>query len=719
MRLGLSAALLAFALPALAQTSSPLHLIPMPRQVAALPDQPLTNGVVVVCNACDEDDQFAADVLRESLAARGVPAGSNGGLRIVLQRLAKHPDPSFTDAMKAEGYTITSASGTLTLTGATAEGVFYAAQTAAQMIEATLPSADGTYGFVLHAANIHDWPAMHWRGVSDDQSRGPVNTLEFDKKMVRTLAAYKDNLYSPYFENTQQYASNPLPAPPGGSLTADEARELVTYARRYHVLVVPEQEAFGHLHHDLVYEQYQDLAETPHGAVLAPGQAGSQAVIAQMFGELAKIYPGPFLHVGADETVDLGLGQTKPDVDANGLGKVYLNFMQQIDNTLKPLNRRLLFWGDIAQDSPDLLKAMPESFKKDTIAIAWTYNPRPTGFAKYLKPYTEAGFETWVAPGINNWSRVYPNYNNGLGNIQQFTRDGQAAGSTGQLNTLWSDDGEGLPSSNWYGLLFGCAAAWQSGESSIEQFEQNYGPVFHGDMTGKLNQAELELMAAHALLKDQAKVGDGSDGLFWIDPWSKDGQDYATKMRPYNHELRMHAEKAMQLIAEARAAYPAPYKPVVYSEANWLPSNPTTLRETDAIDALELGARRMDFIGEKFQMADEMATAYAAAKVDELSKDRKIHAHAAHEVGDINSTDGKLQDIKDSYALIRDLFAQSWLRTTRPYALRPVLEHYDYTIGIWLGRMDKVRSAQRQWGDTRTLPTADELGIPAAPTASH
>ena len=68
-----------------------------------------------------------------------------------------------------------------------------------------------------------------------------------------------------------------------------------------------------------------------------------------------------------------------------------------------------------------------------------------------------------------------------------------------------------------------------------------------------------------------------------------------------------------------------------------LPSNPTTLRETDAIDALELGARRMDFIGEKFQLADEMADrVLAAAKADEMSKDRKTHARAAHEMGDIN-----------------------------------------------------------------------------------
>jgi hypothetical protein len=227
--------------------------------------------------------------------------------------------------------------------------------------------------------------------------------------------------------------------------------------------------------------------------------------------------------------------------------------------------------------------------------------------------------------------------------------------------------------------------------------------------------AQQELMAAHDLLRFTAKVGDGSDGIFWLDPWSKDGQQYAEKIRPYTHELRMHAERALQLIAEARAAYHAPAMPIVYSMTNELPSNPTTLRETNAIDALELGARRFDFIGEKFQLADEMASGYARAQADATSSDRKQRMEVGRELSDINGVNGRIQDIKDGYSLIRDLYAQLWLRTNRPYALRPVLAHYDYTIDTWLARMDKVRSAQRQWADTHTLPNAPDLEIPPAP----
>jgi hexosaminidase len=701
---------LLLALVTFASAQSPLKLIPIPRDVRAAADWPLVHGIRITCAVpCPTEDQFAIDDLEAALLARNISVTEAGGFPIELTRLSAHPDEKFTDEMKPEGYAIHTSGSGLTVVGDTAPGVFYGAQTVKQLIE-----GDGKRA-VLHGANIRDWPAMKYRGLDDDLSRGPITTLDFEKKMIRTIAAFKINIYSPYFEHTQQYTSNPLMAPPG-SITSEEAIELVAYAKLYHITIIPEQEAFGHLHHNLTWEQYQPLAETPHGAVLAPGQPGSIKLITQMFTELATLYPGPFLHIGADETVDLGLGQTKGDVDARGLAPVYLDFLQQIVTALKPLNRKLLFWGDIAQDSPDLLKGMPQSFKDSTIAVAWVYNPEARGYDRFLTPFTKGGFETWVAPSVNNFRKVYPNNNLALANIQRFTADGQRLGSTGQLNTIWNDDGEGLFNQDWYGILFGAAAAWQKGESSIAAFQDSYAQVFHGDATGDLNEAQKEMILAHSVLKDQAKVGDGTNSIFWLDPMSKDGLRIGAQVRPYAHELRLHAERALTLIAEARAASPgAPpvtSGPAVYNPADSYPSVSTSLQETDAIDALELGARRMDLIGLKVQLADEIADGYQRAYAMQNTKDRKQRMDVSRELSDINGVNGRIQDYIDAYSLLRDLYEQAWYRSNRAYALRPVLAHYDYTIGIWEGRSERMRSAQRQWSDTHTLPTAADVGLP-------
>jgi hypothetical protein len=595
--------------------------------------------------------------------------------------------------MRDEGYVIIPDNKGLAITAATDAGIFYALQTVKQLI-----TGYGS-GAVLHTATIRDWPAMRYRGLHDDLSRGPVPTLDFQKKQIRVLAAYKINVYSPYFEHTMQYTGHPLMAPPGGTLTQAQARELVAYAAKYHITVIPEQEAFGHLHYLLNWDLYSPIGETPHGQVLAPAQQEGQKLTHDMFNELAAIFPGPFLHLGADETVELGKGQTKPLVDSQGLGKVYLDYLERIVADLKPLNRKLLFWGDIAMKEPDLLKQVSDSFRQSTIAVPWEYNPQPRGFARFIKPFTDAGFETWVAPGVNNWSRVYPNWNNALDNIQQFTVEGQQMGATGQLNTIWDDDGEALANNNWYGILFGAEAAWHQGQASIPAFQTSFGQNFHGDATGKINQAQQELMAAHKLLKDSPYKTDGQDLLFWQDPWNVDGQRIAEQIRSILPELRLHAERAITLVAEARNANP-------------------NLRETDALDALELGARRMDLIGLKFEISDEIATGYAHAFALQTSKDKEDRSDLSRELSTINSVNGKLEDLRNTYSLLRDLYEQAWLKSNRPYFLRNNLERYDLTIQLWLSRIDRMRMAQRQWINSQTIPPASDLGIPGPPSTT-
>jgi hypothetical protein len=187
----------------------------------------------------------------------------------------------------------------------------------------------------------------------------------------------------------------------------------------------------------------------------------------------------------------------------------------------------------------------------------------------------------------------------------------------------------------------------------------------------------------------------------------------------------MHAEAALTLIAHARATAgpnptgaPAPlpdgttlYDPARYGAAT------SGLREPDAVDAMELGARRMDFIGLKFQLADEMAADYARALTDSTSTDRKVRPSVSHDLGELYGVNGRMQDIRYGYTLLRDLFESAWLRSNRPYWLRNNLELYDYAAQIWLDRAEKVHSAQRQWAETKTLPSAAELGIPLPPTA--
>lgn len=662
-------------------------LIPQPREFMSRASIPLSGGVEIADRFPDADWRFAAQDLKLGLKERGVKLRDSAGVRVFLLRddsawartLMRRGKIEFTAAMQAEGYVILTGPRTVYLIADSGAGIFYGVQTLKQLVSV------GESRPVLMGAAIRDWPAMRWRGVHDDLSRGPIPTLAFQEEQIRIFAAYKLNVYSPYFENTMQYASNPLPALPEASISAADAKALVDYARRYHVTIVPEQEAFGHLHNVLTWQQYAPLAEIPDGAVLAPGQPGSLQLITQWFDDLAQSYPGPFLHVGADETFELGQGQTKDTVKQRGLGPVYIDFLSTIHHSLAPLHRRLLFWGDIAMNRPDLVSQLPH----DMIAVPWHYEPEPGGYAHWLDPYTRTGMETWVSPGVNNWKRVWPNFNLALENIQGFVADGQKAGSTGMLNTIWNDDGEGLFLEDWYAVLFGAAAAWQPGTSDIARFQQDYGVVFHGDLTGKIDAAQRALMAAQRALAG-AGLDDARDAYFWVDPWSEKGQSIAAKIRPVSAEVRLDAERALTLISEARAAGP--------------------LRNTDAVEAMELGARRIDFLAFHFQVADQIAASYL--RLYNGQKNPAVSRHTSRDLGNLSGVNGLCQDLRNGYGYLEMRYSEVWLMENRPYSLGNVTARYDAAVRLWMDRGDKLDAAHEQWFEHHTLPSPETIGIP-------
>jgi len=675
--------------PAAAASCSDLHLVPAPRECVTVESIPIGEVGFFVA-ASGVDDGFTAEDLTEHSLGRRQVKQDAPFIRLLradaapAKALLEAHHLAFEPPMHDEGYVITpDGQGGLAVIAETSAGIFYGVQTVKQLIRGTGKDE------VLVAPTLRDWPAMEHRGLSDDWSRGPLPNMEFLKREIRTLAAYKLNTFSPYFEHTFAYASTPVAAFPGGSMTPDEARELVEYAAHYHITVIPEQEAFGHLHNVLKFEQYSPLSETPHGAVLAPGDPGTVPEIAGWFNELAEVFPGPYAHVGADETFELGLGRTRQQVKDRGLGAVYMDFLTKIHTALAPNHKQLLFWGDIAVNSPELVSTLP----KDMIAVPWRYDAEPD-FTGLILPFTRAGLETWVAPGVNNWSRLYPNNNEALGNIRAFVRDGQKLGSKGMLNTVWNDDGEGIFDQDWFGVLFGATASWQPGEASEAAFTASYGLAFHGDASGKIDQAQQALMAAHALLKS-AGLGDARDSYFWVDPFSPSGQLLSAQLRPIESQLRLDAERAITLLAEARAA--------------------GRLENPEALDALELGARRIDFVGLKFQAADDCVSLYEQARALAATGDKTKFGEVSNLLHTIGSNNGRMQDIRDGYTLLGELYSQAWLRDNRVYWLQTNLDRYEQSAQLWIARSDKWQTTViQQWHDSHTLPSGEDAGLPAA-----
>ena len=300
-----------------------------------------------------------------------------------------------------------------------------------------------------------------------------------------------------------------------------------------------------------------------------------------------------------------------------------------------------------------------------------------------------------MAPGDANWSEVFPVAKTAFGNIQGFVRDGQRLGSTGSLTTVWNDDGEGLFNLDWYTVLFGPVAAWQPGESSIAAYQDAYGQLFHADSTGNVDAAEKELMAAHEALA-KAGLSINSDDLFWLDPWSTQGQLLGAKLAPLASELRRHAEQAIVLLAQARAAN-------------------LGLKEADALAAMDLGARRLDLIGMKFELSREILDGYAEAAA--RPRDKAHDGETRNILDEISSANGRCQDLRDAYSAVKDEYRQVWLSENRPYWLGNVTVRYDLAIQQWQQRGNHFMEAAFDFDNGKPLPPLSAFGLVEATPA--
>jgi hexosaminidase len=671
----------------------PLKLIPTPKEVQVgaggfFRVRPTTK--ILVEFGHQSEDRIAAETLAEEIRDQSGMSveiiGSKEKTKqvrstIVLARLEDRSIKNFlqsrglkADTIGDQGYLLFADKSHLIVAANTGQGLFYGVQTLRQLLH----TDDGK--LICPAVGIRDWPSMEWRGVQDDISRGPIPTEEFMKCQIRTLAAYKVNMFALYMEHVFDFASQPLVAPKEAALTPQEVKALVDYAQQRYVTILPEQQTFGHLHNMLKYEIYSDVAERPHGHVLTPTKQQSYDIIKAMYADLVPLFPGPFLHVGGDETFELGRGQTAARAAEVGLGRVYLEHMQKVSGILQPYHKQLMFWGDIALTYPQLLGLLP----KDMIAVPWDYDPRPS-YDNIIKPYRDAGLRVVVAPGANNWSQIWPNLDASYVNIRNFVRDGQKLGAMGMLNTTWNDDGESLYGMAWPALIFGAAAGWQAGESNIEQFKSDYDWAFYrNDEDATFRDVLDDLDQEHQALA-KIKIETETDDLFWTDPFTPGGAKMMQRVAPAAAEIRLNAEHALESL----------YRNGAKAHAN-----------RDTLADMILSAWRWDALGMKIEFAEEISKFYGDAFQNQTDAGR-----VDSDLAEIADTNARLDDLRDATTRVSQMYREAWLREYCPFWLDNVLVRYDELAREIQEKIVAVHQARRDYDATKILRAPQELGF--------
>ena len=649
-----------------APASAVLRLLPEPRHLTPGEGRlPLGEGVRIAVAGDDEEDGFAARLLSDEIRrACGVtPAIVKGGAgTIVLSR-----DPNARE-LGEEGYRLTVNARGARATAATAAGLYYAVQTLRQLVE-----PDG-----LDAVAIEDVPSLRWRGVHDDLSRGPLPTLETLERRIRTAAELKLNLYLLYFETSFAYRAHPLLAASGGTLDSSDVDQLVRFARRHHVELVPEQQTTGHMQTILRQEHYQPLAEFPHGSTIAPGP-DADAFVGSMVSELAPLFPGPWIHLGGDEPGDLGQGRSRSRVESEGPDGLFLDHVSHLAAIARAHGKRAMIWGDAIVDHPEWASRFP----RDVAITSWCYDSQKD-YSRWINPFVAAQLQLFVCPGALNWNRVFPNLDIALPCIRDFVAQGRKAGVAGAITCVWADNGDAPFDLCWYALAGGAAAAWQEGALDTTRLHDAFDWWLLRSPGTELADAIARLQQIHRTVQSATRY-DANLALYWQHPFGSplDNQMSAS-LAPASGIVCQLAEDARLRIVRARERAAV---------------------NREMLDTYDFAAERMHAIGMRARVARDVAAGFRELQASAAARQS---AEWKHSMERINAA---LVEGRETTLALRDEQERLWRRDNRPYWLGNLLALYDRDAQLWLAETDRFRECDLRVRLGRSLPAADELEL--------
>jgi len=370
---------------------------------------------------------------------------------------------------------------------------------------ATLRQLVREYGRRLPCLKIRDWPDFARRGVMLDISRGRVPKLKTLLDLVERLADFKVNEFQLYTEHTFAYRRYKSVWQDWGALTAEEICTLDARCRELGIDLVPNQNSFGHLRYFLEHPKVKKLAEVAEPyegstgdflrfpTTLAPNNPGTIKFIRELYDELLPNFSSQFLNVGCDETWDLGRGQSKKLCARRGKGRVYVDFLKQIQREVSQRGRRMMFWGDIILNHPELIKSLP----KNVIALNWGYEATHP-FEKDAATFAKSKVPFYVCPGTATWMTLLGRHDTAFANLRLAAEAGRKHGAIGYLNTDWGDGGHPQPLAvSWPLYAIGAAHSWCSKSFDEKLLLPVLSRDVYEDPTQNVAKAAIALGFAH------------------------------------------------------------------------------------------------------------------------------------------------------------------------------------------------------------------------------
>lgn len=330
--------------PACTVTELLPNLMPGPTRLTAAGGPSLAAGATLVPRF-----DGARTPRLEAACARLPRGGAGPQVPLVLDCAAAPPLPALDDD---EGYRLDIAGDRVTVRAATEWGVLRALATLTQCLG----------GEPVPAVTIEDRPRFPWRGLMLDVARHflPAAALH---RTLDAMAVFKLNVLHLHLSDDQAFRFPSERFPELASephYTRGELERLVQAAADRGIRLVPELDVPGHVTAWLTARpEWGNRPAAPsrrfgvHRACLDPTRAAVREAVSVLFGELAGVFPDPYLHLGGDEvhpawwSEDAAVAAFMADHGIADAAELQAWFTAEIAAGIVALGRMPLGWDEI------------------------------------------------------------------------------------------------------------------------------------------------------------------------------------------------------------------------------------------------------------------------------------------------------------------------------------------------------------------------------------
>lgn len=285
-------------------------------------------------------------------------------------------------ALGREGYELKVSPDGIQITANTAQGAFYGLQTLLQLLPPAIfdTSANLDIAWTVPEVHITDVPRFAYRGLHLDVARHyfPVS---FIKRYLDLMALHKMNQFHWHLTDDQGWRIeiNAFPllteigsvrsanvkdtTTYGGFYSQKEVKEIIRYAKKKHINIIPEIDIPGHTTALLAaYPIFGDSARTytvgtrfgRYYDVLMPYDTTFR-FLAVVLKEVADLFPGEYIHIGGDEAhksqwTSHAFTQTfMKEKGMKHVNEIQSYFIHFADSVLTSLGKKMIGWDEILQ----------------------------------------------------------------------------------------------------------------------------------------------------------------------------------------------------------------------------------------------------------------------------------------------------------------------------------------------------------------------------------